>query len=413
MKRYIYIVAGAVGIVIIAIGVFWFISQQRSTPGVTGTTGSLPAVGNQNTGTGGNGNGGAGSGNSSGGTGVAGSSGAPGTVKSFGVLSNDPAFDYFVDAQNNVILVQPNGTIEAVANGQVTSLSSTTIANVISASFSYDGKKVLVSSGDPANPQTSIFNIASSSWTPLPQGMQSPAWAPSDSRIAYLSTVSATGVSSVVVFDASAKKIATTTLLSLNAPDLTLRWFNKSQLILSDRPSVFVGGSALLFDMVSKSLTPLVSEAPGMEGIWENAVATGTTGMGLVFTSDATARGGHLTLNDLSGNVIQNLKFSTLPTKCAFASEMIAASTTPILFCAVPRDQDAFSFAHIPDDYNQMSLYTSDDVYLINLVSGAIGTTWSDQSQNLDVSDVKFFNNTLFFINRYDQKLYGMVINQD
>lgn len=418
MKRYIYIVAGAIGIVIVAIGVFWFVSRQRSSPGATGTTGSLPPVGNQNTGTGANGNGvdngtGGGTGTSSGGTGVAGSAGAPGTVMSFGVLSNDPAFNYFVDAQNNVITVQPNGTIEAIANGQATSLSSTTITDVIGASFSYDGKKILVNSGDPGDPQTSIFNIASSSWAPLPRGMQSPEWAPFDSRIAYISTVSATGISSVVVFDASAKKITPTTLLSLNAPDLTLRWFNKSQLILSDRPSVYVGGSALLFDMVSKSLTPLVSEVPGMEGIWESTVATGTPAMGLVFASDASARGGHLTLNNLSGNVIQNLKFSTLPSKCAFASEVVSASTTPVLFCAVPRDQDALSFAHIPDDYNQMSLYTSDDIYLINLVTGAISTTWSDQSQSLDVSDVKFFNNTLFFINRYDQKLYGMVINQD
>ena len=66
------------------------------------------------------------------------------------------------------------------------------------------------------------------------------------------------------------------------------------------------------------------------------------------------------------------------------------------------------SISHLPDDYNQMSLFTSDDIYRINLQSGAIDTTFKDPTQNMDISDVKLFNQTLFFVNRYDQKLYGV-----
>jgi hypothetical protein len=59
-----------------------------------------------------------------------------------------------------------------------------------------------------------------------------------------------------------------------------------------------------------------------------------------------------------------------------------------------------------------MALFTSDDIYKINTATGATDALFSDQTQNLDTSDLKIFNNTLFFINRYDQKLYGLVLAQ-
>jgi len=55
-----------------------------------------------------------------------------------------------------------------------------------------------------------------------------------------------------------------------------------------------------------------------------------------------------------------------------------------------------------------MALFTSDDVYKINTATGAEQVLWDDAGQNMDVSDMKFFNNALFFINRYDNKLYGL-----
>lgn len=55
-----------------------------------------------------------------------------------------------------------------------------------------------------------------------------------------------------------------------------------------------------------------------------------------------------------------------------------------------------------------MSLFTSDDIYKINLATNAVNPIWSDQTQNMDVSNMKIFNGTLFFVNRYDQKLYGL-----
>ena len=41
----------------------------------------------------------------------------------FGVISNDPALDYFVNAANTVTLIKPDGTIESIVNRKSTILS--------------------------------------------------------------------------------------------------------------------------------------------------------------------------------------------------------------------------------------------------------------------------------------------------
>jgi hypothetical protein len=90
-----------------------------------------------------------------------------------------------------------------------------------------------------------------------------------------------------------------------------------------------------------------------------------------------------------------------------------AATSTAYLalYCGVPRSSSGFSSARLPDDYETMALFTSDNIYKIITATGVEQVLWSDATQNVDVSDVRFFNNALFFVNRYDQKLYGLTFN--
>ena len=61
-----------------------------------------------------------------------------------------------------------------------------------------------------------------------------------------------------------------------------------------------------------------------------------------------------------------------------------------------------------------MALFTSDDIYRVNLTSGAIDPVFNDATKNVDISYVRFSGNTLYFVNRYDQKLYSVgVTSQD
>jgi hypothetical protein len=404
--------------------VFYFLSRAgRGGITTTGTTGSLPSSTTQTFPSGGSGQGGS-----------VGSSTTGGNAASstFGIVSNDPTLDYFVDAKNSTTLIEPNGSIETVANGTTTILSSTTIPNIVSASFSYDGKKILVNSVGSTAVQTSVFDIATKSWLQLVPGMKSPVWSPSGYQIAYLNPGNL-GTETISLETITATSAKTAPLQTLSMEDSSLQWPNKNTLVITDRPSAFATEAALSFDIGAKTVAPLVVDYPGLESVW-----TGPSPMtGLVFSGNAGYQGGSLLLENSTGSP-ETLTFTTLPTKCAFHNDVAtttqtiaasstkprassatsAASTTLItlvtttttlnLYCAVPRDQNTFGVARLPDEYDQKMFFTSDDFYRVGILSGTLSPIFSDPARTLDATDLKVFNGILFFVNRYDQKLYAI-----
>jgi len=397
-------------IIIVGVAVLFYIFTRPSSPPATATqpgqTGSLPGAPTQQIS----------SSTTNGGTGSS-------TAARFGVISNDPAIAYYVDAENNATIVEPNGFIETITNGQGTVISSSTAQNILSASFSYDGKKLLINFGSASNPQTGVFDIASRSWTGLPQGMLDPVWSPYNYQIAYLAS-GAGGTENITVLNAAAKNPQPSVLTQLNMEDMALQWPNRSTLVISDKPSAYTVSSAWLFNLSARTLAPVVYEYPGMESIWSNA----TTTTGLVFSGNTGNQGGRIFLVSPSGNP-ENITFVTLPSKCVFsmaagapqASSTVASSTangtpralassTLDLYCAVPRDQATLAIARLPDEYIQKVIFTADDFYMINTTDGSLSSVFSNPNLNLDATDLNAFNNTLFFINRYDQKLYGISI---
>jgi len=306
------------------------------------------------------------------------------------------------------------------------------VQNFIAGGFSYDGTKAVISFGDPQNPQTSVFDVATETWTPLPTGLVSPVWSPADYRLAYLAT-GANGTESLTTLDVSKATNKPVTLLTLHASDLTIAWLNKNQIVLSDKPSAYVPSSAWLYDLTKGTLTPLVMEEPGLETAWSGTPVGSSSPMGLVFAAGNTAVGGSLSLVDLSGNAVTNLTLETLPSKCLFASQTstppaaaseTTASTTATsttvtsqpssylaLFCAVPTNEAAFVGSRLPDAYNQGALFTQDNFYEVTIATGAITPVFTQSPTPLDARDLKIFNNVLFFVNRYDNKLYAISLS--
>jgi hypothetical protein len=406
-SRKILIIAIVVLFIIVVVGLYFLFFAPSGMPSgtvtQTGQAGTLPSTPNQNIG-----------------GGLPGTSPSsttpanPALEKNFGVIAQMPVLDYFVNAANTVTVIERDGEIAQVANGQVNTISSITIQNILNAHFSYDGAKILTSFGDPVNPQVSVFDVTKKAWTPLAIGLQSATWSPSDYRVAYYTANAARGTETIAAVDASKVKPTPVAITTVYAQDLALAWPTKNQIVLSTKPSAYLAGSAWIYDLQKTTLTPVAAEVPGLATLWSGAGFPSATPTALMFSSSRSDLGGSLSLTNITGNIIQTLKFATLPSKCLFASTPASAPTatsTPYLYCGIPRDQNTFSISHLPDDYDQMALLTSDDIYRVNIQSGAIDTIFNDQTQNLDISDVKFFNNTLFFVNRYDQKLYGVQLN--
>lgn len=92
------------------------------------------------------------------------------------------------------------------------------------------------------------------------------------------------------------------------------------------------------------------------------------------------------------------------------ASAKPLANSKDFLYCAIPRDAEKLSRSFLPDDYYKMTLLTADDFYRIDLINGNAAPILADPGQTIDASNLKIFNNKLFFVNRYDQKLYAITL---
>ena len=453
MKKYIFILIALVILAaLVVFGLYLWKNGSLSIPGGTtgsiGTTGTLPSAGTQGTSsgttTGTASNGGTTTGSNGTGAQTSGTSGAIIVAGSFGPLSNDPVLNYFVQPNNTVLALEPNGVVAKIVNGQTSYLSSSTATNVISGAFSFDGKKALLSFGDPSNPQTSVFDVSSTKWTALPQGMQSPQWSPAaaDYRIAYL-VAGTGGTETLATINAAAPKSAAAALLTLHINDQSLQWTTKTTFIIADKPSYQAPGSALLYNSAQGIITPIALNVAGFESAWSGALPASVPAEGM-FSYNSGQGTDILQLVNGAGGVLQNLSLQTLPTKCGFgvATTTVVATTSATsasatsatttatstrttgapkaaaptstaylaLYCGIPRDATGFAAAHLPDDYNQMALFTSDDIYRVNTQTGEAEALWNASSQNVDVSDLKTFSNEIFFVDRYTNKLFALTL---
>jgi hypothetical protein len=328
----------------------------------------------------------------------------------FGVVSNDPALDYFVDSANIVTLVKTDGTIESIANNKTSVLSTSTLTNIISVVFSYDGKKILISTRTGTTTQTYLFSLGAQALTRLPDGMQSPVWSPINYQIAYLAPTNS-GSEKLMTIDAGTANIKPVTVTSLAMEDMLLQWPSKNTIVISDRPSAFTTGSIWLFNIPSQTLSVVSYEALGVESLWN------TSGSALVFSAKSSNAGGQLALRDTTGGQ-KTFSFVTLPSKCTFGPSAATPSTTStvnpssMIYCAAPVDQDTFSIVRLPDEYDQKIYFSDDAFYSIDSTTGSLNEifSFSEADRDLDATHMKVFNNILFFINCYDQKVYALAL---
>ena len=365
--KFLLYVLIALAIVAIAAFVIYQLAY-RNNGGVTtqpGQTGSLPVAQNQQFPSNNTGAAPATTFNASGASNASSSS-------KFGVVSNDPALDYFVTPANIVEIIKPDGTMEVVSNNASTVVSTTTFSNIISAAFSYDGEKGLVTTRNGTSTQTSVFDFVKNSWTNVPGGAESPAWSPVDHRVAYLAP-SSSGSETLAMVDMGATSSKPIALATLAMENSTLQWSGKNTIIISDRPSAFVAGSIWSFDIPSKTLSSVVYESLGAESTWD------ASGLALLFSAKSDSAGGVLTF--LSATGAQNkLSLATLPSKCVFGKPASATGTVNLFYCAVPDDQNVFSLARLPDEYDQKIYFTDDDFYSIDPAAGTYNEIFSFSS---------------------------------
>lgn len=93
-------------------------------------------------------------------------------------------------------------------------------------------------------------------------------------------------------------------------------------------------------------------------------------------------------------------KFNILPPKCLVVEKGF--------YCAIPNQDDVTL-----DNYLKRKVYTNDNIYFVSINMGAKKAQTrlllrANDANPIDATNLSLYKNRLFFINRYDQKIYSL-----
>jgi len=328
------------------------------------------------------------------------------------LVSDQPIFDYWIfypaatstatttatsttvststiTRDSKIFYLSQDGKIFKLEGGKSEAVTSEPVKNLQAIKPSFDGKRVLIKSGDFVSPKFIIFNSEAKVFEVLPENITAAAFSPDAKKIAYLEKISG----NLIIKDLIGTKPKTVKVLSFNQKDFDLDWILAEKIVLTPKPSAFYLTSAWMIDTKNKTLSPLGTEVNGLMIKWSTNGKTG-----LQFSSQSEGRGSRLNLINEKGAVQANLDFITLPDKC-FISE-------PKIYCAVPGSIPAKTV--LPDDYLKKAVYFRDVFYQIDITQNSLSEILSGTEPTLDATNLRLVDNKLFFINRYDNKLYSL-----
>lgn len=316
---------------------------------------------------------------------------APRTSASFlapRVISDRTIFDYWlVPETGEVYYLTPEGYVYAVKDGPDLEISRQTITALNRAEPSSDGRRLLVSFGNPTAPQWVLFDTADSVWRPFPSQIVNAGWGRSSSEL--IASVTSGNDVNLSFVDVSKTPPAYSVIL---------RDFQMEGVLFS----TLEGGDILVTERASRDFEGRVWRInPGNRTL--TLALAGTKGRTVkVVRGENVSYLGSADRFSIADGALQNaspLFFNMLPDKCA-----AAASTT---YCFVPKnlaENTAF-----PDAYFMRSFYSADSLYSIAHPSGALRALVLGEG-TFDASRVRAEKNAVYFLDRYTNKLYELEI---
>jgi len=333
---------------------------------------------------------------------LAGSSSDGAVASKLSVISDNTIYGYWVFNSNQkiqgsgVFYVGRDGIIYKIkADGADEALTSSSIENFQSLKSSLDGKRVIIKSGNSGASKFVVYNSENNIFESLPDKITAADFSPDGKKAAYFSANAGDpGKSDLITKSLIDLKQKPATLLSLYQGDFGLNWISQNKITLVPKPSAFYPASIWAVDVVKKTLSRLTSEENGLNGLIVNWSSDGK--IGLQFSSSMEGRSRILNLINDQGEIMANFEFVTLPEKC-FVSD-------PKIYCAIP--QSIPDKSALPDDYLKNAVYFVDSLYQIDITSNSFERIFDGNASAIDAINLNFVDGKLFFINKYDSKLY-------
>lgn len=303
------------------------------------------------------------------------------------IASAREIFDYWINkTSGEAYYATDDGEIFKIgADGTEESTGSKATGDLSFIKPSTDGSSIIVAFGFPQSPTFAIYNVAKKSWQALPAGTSAAAWDPkSNNRIVYIKENGAG--SSIALLTLSNQK--SEAVLKLNQRDLGIEWPSADTVYLAEKPSAEYASSLWSLNLKNKTLKTVASEEHGLLTRWFPNGA-------LKFSNDGSQNSFEWIKAD--GRTIVDWGFTTLPSKCFL--------TVAEMYCAIPRTIEPR--LKLPDAYLKHAARFNDTINKIDLIN-ADYLPINVPLEQIDADRLEVYKNELFFINRYDNKLYEL-----
>lgn len=317
-------------------------------------------------------------------------------------LSDQPVLGYWVldrastrtatttAAMDRIFYVNNKGHVYEVKAGNDEMHSTQDIPDIASVKASPNGRFALAASRSASNFSLRLFNVEAKTWRELINGRFG-AFSSDGARLAYLRGRSAGAGAELVVRDMRTSRQTESVLSAIPEYDGELFWAG-SKILLAPRPSALYDAEAWVYDTARNTFS-LFTRGSGLAFAWSE---DGKTGLRFRVINNAP----ELSLVDGGGVVLASVGITTLPSKCAFM--------TGLLYCAVPLAYNSLREPLLPDDYLKRAAYSTDAIYRLSTTDNTLEPLPLPFGVSVDVAHPRIHGNRLLFVNRYDDRLYGL-----
>jgi hypothetical protein len=288
---------------------------------------------------------------------------------------------------SDIYYFNPDGFLFRVKSGGDEKALSEAIKGIKSLLTDKDGKSVAIKSDNGIVVLTIGANgLIKESF----ESAVSASFSPNSDRMAYFE---ASGNLYVRNYSSNLRAPSVSKILTVGFNDAVIQWIDGNKIVLNSLPSAYYRNESWLIDVNRQTIIPFIQA----RGLYFNWSADGK--MAIKFSVDASFNP-FLSLIDSYGLVLASLDFSSLPEKCSIGTEKI--------YCAVSQSNNAAGRLVLPDDYLKKKVYFNDWIYEIDPENRDIKLVYSTGDTAMDAYNLFVAAGRLFFINRYDSKLYEL-----
>lgn len=302
------------------------------------------------------------------------------------VLASNSAAFWVDESDLTIYTVTSGGAVVATPhNGSSDVIYAGDGRQLVSAQANPAGDMVLLITGSQIEPFISVFNVVTQKRIFLPTTARSALWHPNGKDVLYLRDADSKNTAGIYLL--STARSSATQLMAVSLVGVSLQEYTKQAVLLVEPPTREAPVRSWVFDFAKNTLSSFEPATAGLMMRWAHGYGLlfePKNGLSLVRQGSRTALG------------IKN----TLPAKCAMG--------TTSLVCAIPQD----AIGKLPDSYLQREVYSVDALYEISL-TGEQTRLWDGPSQGIyvDAYHLKKIGSTFYFINRYDNKLYSLGVD--